>query len=72
MLKNFLGRNKLLLIIVIVITLFSTIAVSILPFFEEFMENPYAVWILIFIGSFTIIPVIVFAIKVFLGVSEKR
>ena len=65
-------RNILLLIIVIVITLFSTIAVSILPFFEEFWEIPYAVGILIFFGSFTIIPSIVFAIKVFLGVSKKR
>ena len=64
-------RNKLSLIVVVVITLFSVIAVSILPFFEEFWEIPYAVEILIFFGSFTIIPMMVFYIIIFLGVRKK-
>ena len=64
-------RNKLSLIVVVFITLFSVIAVSILPFFEEFWEIPYAVGILIFFGSFTIIPMMFFYIKIFLGVRKK-
>jgi hypothetical protein len=64
-------RNKLSLIVVVVITLFSVIAVSILPFFEEFWEIPYAVGILIFLGSFTIIPMMFFYIVIFLRVRKK-
>ena len=64
-------RNKLSLIVVVVITLFSVIAVSILPFFEEFWEITYSVEILIFFGSFTIIPMMVFYIIIFLGVRKK-
>jgi uncharacterized membrane protein len=64
-------RNKLSLIVVVVITLFSVIAVSILPFSEEFWEIPYAVGILIFLGSFTIIPMMVFYIIIFLRVRKK-
>ena len=64
-------RNKLSLIVVVVITLFSVIAVSILPFFEEFWEIPYAMGILIFFGSFTIIPMMVFYIIIFLRVRKN-
>ncbi|MDC0156053.1 hypothetical protein OAJ13_03215 [Euryarchaeota archaeon] len=40
--------NKSSLIVVVVITLFSVITVSILPLFESFWDIPYAVGILIF------------------------
>ncbi len=63
-------RNKLSLIVVIVITLISLITVIILPFVEGFLESPYAVIILIFFGSFTIIPVMYFYIKIFLRVRK--
>tara|TARA_Y100000758_G_C16035104_1_gene416090 strand:+ start:858 stop:1229 length:372 start_codon:yes stop_codon:yes gene_type:complete len=66
-----LYRNKLSLIMVIVITLISLITVIILPFVEGFLESPYAVEILIFFGSFTIIPVMFFYVKIFLRVRKK-
>ena len=64
-------RNKLSLIVVVAITLFSVITVSILPFFGEFWEIPYAGGILIFFGSFTIIPMMFFYIIIFLRVRKK-
>ena len=64
-------RNKLSLIVVVAITLFSVITVSILPFFGEFWEIPYAWGILIFFGSFTIIPMMFFYIIIFLRVRKK-
>ena len=63
--------KKSSLIIVVVITLFSVITVSILPFFESFWDIPYAVEILIFLGLFTIIPVMIFYIIIFLRVRKK-
>ena len=63
--------KKSSLIIVVVITLFSVITVSILPFFESFWDIPYAVSILIFLGFSTIIPVMIFYIMIFLRVREK-
>ena len=63
--------NKTSLIIVVVITLFSVITVSILPFSEGFWEYSYAVEILVFLGLFTIIPVMVFYIIIFLRVRKK-
>jgi hypothetical protein len=45
--------------------------VSILPLFESFWDIPYAVGILIFLGLFTIIPVMIFYIIIFLRVREK-
>ena len=63
--------NKSSLIVVVVITLFSVITVSILPLFESFWDIPYAVGILIFLGLFTIIPVMIFYIIIFLRVREK-
>ena len=63
--------NKSSLIVVVVITLFSVITVSILPLFESFWDIPYAVGILIFLGLFTIIPVMIFYIKIFLSVRKK-
>ena len=65
-------RRKLSLIIVVAITLFSAIAVSILPFFEKFWETPYAVGILIFLGSFTVIPIMYFYSIIYLNVRKKR
>ena len=64
-------HRKLSLIADVVITLTSAISASILPFFEGFWEIPYAVGILIFISSFTIIPIIFFVIKVFLAVRKN-
>ena len=64
-------RSKLSLIVVVIITLFSVIVVSVLPFFEEFWEIPYAVGILIFFGSFTIIPMVYFYIIIFIRVRKK-
>ena len=63
--------NKSSLIVVVVITLFSVITVSILPLFESFWDIPYAVGILIFLGLFTIIPVMIFYIIIFLRVRKK-
>ena len=63
--------NKSSLIIVVVITLFSIITVSILPFSERFWEYSYAVEILVFLGLFTIIHVMVFYIIIFLRVRKK-
>ena len=63
--------NKSSLIVVVVITLFSVITVSILPLFESFWDIPYAVGILIFLGLFTILPVMIFYIKIFLRVRKK-
>ncbi len=64
-------RNKLSLIAVVIVTFFSIVIVSILPFFSGFWDIPYAVGILIFFGLFTILPVIFFYIKIFLGVRKK-
>ena len=64
-------RNKTSLIVVVVITLISIITVSILPFSERFWEYSYAVEILVFLGLFTIIPVMVFYIIIFLRVRKK-
>ena len=63
--------NKSSLIVVVVITLFSVITVSIAPLFESFWDIPYAVEILIFLGLFTIIPVMIFYIIIFLRVRKK-
>ena len=63
--------NKSSLIVVVVITLFSVVTVSILPLFESFWDFPYAVGILIFLGLFTIIPVMSFYIIIFLRVRKK-
>lgn len=63
--------NKTSLIVVVVITLISIITVSILPFSERFWEYPYAVEILVFLGLFTIIPVMIFYIIIFLRVRKK-
>ena len=63
--------NKSSLIVVVIITLFSVITVSILPLFESFWDIPYAVRILIFLGLFTIIPVMIFYIIIFLRVRKK-
>ena len=63
--------NKSSLIVVVVITLFSVITVSIEPLFESFWDIPYAVEILIFLGLFTIIPVMIFYIIIFLRVRKK-
>ena len=63
--------NKSSLIVVVVITLFSVITVSILSLFEIFWDIPYAVGILIFLGLFTIIPVMIFYIIIFLRVRKK-
>ena len=65
-------QNRLSLIAVVVITLISVITVSILPFFSGFWDIPYAVGILIFLGFFTIIPVTLFYIKIFLRVRKKN
>ena len=64
-------RNKSSLIAVVVVTFFSIVIVSILPFFSGFWDIPYAVGILIFFGLFTILPVMFFYIKIFLGVRKK-
>ncbi|MBL6883788.1 MAG: hypothetical protein ISR09_05320 [Candidatus Thalassarchaeum sp.] len=64
-------RNKLSLIAVVIVTFFSIVIVSILPFFSGFWDIPYAVGILIFFGLFTILPVMFFYIKIFLGVRKK-
>ena len=63
--------NKSSLITVVVVTLFSIIIVSILPFFSGFWDIPYAWVILIFFGLLTILPVMFFYIKIFLGVRKK-
>lgn len=65
-------QNKLSLIAVVVVTLISVITVSILPFFSGFWDIPYAAGILIFLGFFTIIPVMLFYIKIFLRVRKKN
>lgn len=65
-------QNRLSLIAVVVVTLISVITVSILPFFSGFWDIPYAVGILIFLGFFTIIPVTLFYIKIFLRVRKKN
>ena len=64
-------RNKSSLIAVVVVTFFSIVIVSILPFFSGFWDIPYAVGILIFFGLFTTLPVMFFYIKIFLGVRKK-
>ena len=64
-------RNKSSLIAVVVVTFFSIVIVSILPFLSGFWDIPYAVGILIFIGLFTTLPVMFFYIKIFLGVRKK-
>ena len=66
-----ISRNKSSLIVVVVVTFFSVAIVSILPFFSGFWDIPYAVGILIFFGLFTILPVMFFYIKIFLGVRKK-
>jgi len=66
-----ISRNKLSLIVVVVVTLISIIIVSILPFLSGFWDIPYAVGILIFFGLFTTLPVMFFYIKIFLGVRKK-
>ena len=63
--------SKPSLIVVAVITLFPITTLSILPFFESFWDIRYAVGILIFLGLFTIIPVMIFYIKIFLRVRKK-
>ena len=63
--------NKSSLIVVVIITLFSVITVSILPLFESFWDIPYAVGILIVLGLFTIKPVMIFYIIIFLRVRKK-
>ena len=65
-------QNRLSFIAVVVVTLISVITVSILPFFSGFWDIPYAVGILIFLGFFTIIPVTLFYIKIFLRVRKKN
>ncbi|MDB3855127.1 hypothetical protein OAI00_03990 [Euryarchaeota archaeon] len=67
-----ISRNKLSLIVVVVVTLISIIIVSILPFLSGFWDIPYAVGILIFFGFFTTLPVMFFYIKIFLGVRKKN
>ena len=64
-------RNKSSLIAVVVVTFFSIVIVSILPFLSGFWDIPYAVGILILFGLYTILPVMFFYIKIFLGVRKK-
>ena len=66
-----MSSNKSSLIVVVVVTLISIIIVSILPFFSGFWDIPYAVGILIFFGLLTVLPVMFFYIKIFLGVRKK-
>jgi len=66
-----ISSNKSSLIVVVVVTLISIIIVSILPFFSGFWDIPYAVGILIFFCLLTVLPVMFFYIKIFLGVRKK-
>ena len=64
-------RSKSSIIVGVIITLISVTVVSILPFFDGFWEVPYAVAILVFFGSFTIIPTMYFYILIFFRMKKK-
>ena len=64
-------RSKSSIIVGVIITLISVTVVSILPFFDGFWEVPYAVAILVFFGSFTIIPTMYLYILIFFRMKKK-